>query len=180
MMLDNFVSGNYVVTLLGSEIQDVHSEPIDGRMGPTRRTIFQIDTNAYNQPSRLDIGNGICIQGSGFDANPSLNIYYGSQATAPLGLDLSAYTRFKLSFAGLVAGAEDLLLSIAVWPHDLDQTIGFQQLLSSSVNAFTWEFPFSVPPENRLSDYSNIDQIVLSLAGGGDVSFGLTRFEALE
>jgi hypothetical protein len=106
LALDDFKAGDYSVSLTTASSQDVHFAPLapGSPVGPARETVFVIGPNPYGQLSTLDIGKGICILDGGFGVVPGVQIYYGyanAATPAPLGLDLSGYSAFRLNFAGI-------------------------------------------------------------------------------
>src|SRR5579863_10154502 len=108
--LDDFKSGNYVVSLENANARDIHfAELAPGSpLGPARYTVFTPGPNPYAQWSSLNIGNGICILDSGFGVIPGVQIYYGWASptrSAPLGLNLSGYAAFRVNFAGISTAA---------------------------------------------------------------------------
>jgi hypothetical protein len=181
LTLDGFKAGHYVVSLTAAQSQDVHFAPLapGSPLGPARETVFVIGGNPYGQRSTLDIGKGIWILDSGFGVIPGVQIYYGfANATtpAPLGLNLSGYSAFRLNFAG-ISTALSLGVEIAVWAHS-GAVYGAQVLLSPEVDAFSEDFLFSSFTGGSL-DASDINYIGIVTWGGGTNSYGITSFEAV-
>jgi hypothetical protein len=179
LTLDNFKSGHYQVSLTSS--QDIHFAPLSrgSLLGPARETVFDVGTSPYAQRSTLDIGKGIWIVNGGFGVTPGVQVYYGfANATtpAPLGLDLSAYSAFQLTFAGL-AVEEVLGVEIAVWAHS-GTVYGAQVSLPSTPNITSVQIPYSSFTGGSL-DASDIDYIGIVTWGGGTYTYGITSFEAI-
>ena len=132
----------------------------------------------YGQRTKLQIGNGICIQEADFGIYPGLQIYYGytlNGAPAPLGLNLGGYSAFQLNFAAL-SNFEPLGVEIAVWLHN--GNVYAQQALLPPSTAFSADFPFSKFTGGGLtqSDVSQIDYIGV-VTWGGTATFGITSFK---
>src|ERR1700722_20245388 len=167
LVLDNFKAGHYQVSLTTS--QDIHFAPLapGSPLGPARETVFTVGSSPYGQRSTLDIGKGIWIVDGGFGDVPGVQIYYGfANATtpAPLGLDLSGYSAFQLTFAGM-ATEEVLGIEIAVWTHS-GAVYGTQLSLLPTPNVTSVDFPFSSFQPAAL-DASDIDTIGIVTWGGG-------------
>jgi hypothetical protein len=181
LTLDNFKSGHYLVSLTNAQAQDIHFAPLaaGGLLGPTRETVFGIGTNPYGQRSSLDIGKGIWIVDGGFGVVPGVQIYYGwANATtpAPLGLNLSAYSAFQLTFAGIAT--EDVLgIDITVWTHS-GGVYAANTFLTADVNVLSVDFQFSSFQPSALNA-SDIDFIGIVTWGGGTNSYGITSFQAV-
>jgi hypothetical protein len=181
LTLDNFKTGHYTVSLTTAQSQDVHFAPLapGSPLGPARETVLVIGSNPYGQRSTLDIGKGTWIVDGGFGVVPGVQIYYGfADATtpAPLGLNLSGYSRFRLNFAG-ISTADVLGVEIAVWSHS-GSVYAAQVLLSPAVDEFSQDFLFSSFSPSAL-DPSDIDTIGIVTWGGGTNSYGITSFEAV-
>jgi hypothetical protein len=181
LTLDNFKSGHYVVSLTTAQAQDIHFAPLaaGSPVGPARETVFGIGTNPYGQRSTLDIGKGIWIVDGGFGIVPGEQIYYGwADATtpAPLGLDLSAYSAFQLTFAG-IATESVLGVDITIWTHS-GGVYAAQTFLPPDVNILSVDFQFSSFQPGAL-DASDIDTIGIVTWGGGTNSYGITSFQAI-
>ena len=148
-------------------------------LGPARETVFVIGSNPYGQRSILDIGKGIWILDGGFGVVPGVQIYYGfANATtpAPLGLNLSAYSAFQLTFAGI--STEDVLgVDITVWTHS-GGVYAANTFLRPDVNVLSVDFQFSSFQPGPL-DASDIDYIGIVTWGGGTNSYGITSFQAV-
>jgi len=180
LTLDNFKSGHYQVSLTSS--QDIHFAPLapGSPLGPARETVFAIGSSPYGQRSTLDIGKGICIVDGGFGVVPGVQIYYGyvnETTPAPLGLDLSAYSGFQLTFAG-IATQVVLGVEIAVWTHS-GGVYGAQVFLPPTPNVTSVQIPFSSFAPSAL-DPSDIDTIGIVTWGGGTYSYGITSFDAVQ
>ncbi|HLY15574.1 MAG TPA: hypothetical protein VKR61_00050 [Bryobacteraceae bacterium] len=181
LILDNFKAGHYQVSLTTAQAQDIHFAPLaaGSPLGPARETVLVVGGNPYGQRSSLDIGKGICIVNGGFGVVPGLQIYYGyANATtpAPLGLDLSAYSAFQLTVAG-IATEVVLGVEIAVWTHS-GAVYGAQVFLPPTPNVTSVEIPFTSFTGGFL-DASDIDTIGIVTWGGGTNSYGITSFEAV-
>jgi hypothetical protein len=181
LTLDNFKSGHYAVSLTNAQAQDIHFAPLaaGSPLGPARETVFGIGGNPYGQRSTLDIGKGIWIVDGGFDVVPGVQIYYGwADATtpAPLGLDLSAYSAFQLTFAG-IATESVLGVDITVWTHS-GGVYAAQTFLPPDTNVLSVDFQFASFQPGAL-DASDIDTIGIVTWGGGTNSYGITSFQAI-
>ena len=182
LVLDNFKAGHYVVSLTTAQAQDIHFAPLaaGSPLGPARETVFGIGANPYGQRSTLEIGKGIWIVEGGFGVVPGVQIYYGfSDATtpAPLGLNLSAYSAFQLTFVGICT--EDVLgVDITVWTHS-GGIFSANTFLSPDVNVLSVDFPFTSFQPAAL-DASDIDTIGIVTWGGGTNSYGITSFQAIQ
>jgi len=179
LILDDFKSGHYQVSLTSS--QDIHFAPLasGSKLGPARETVFDVGTSPYGQRSTLDIGKGIWIVDGGFGVNPGVQIYYGfANATtpAPLGLDLSSYSAFQLTFSGLAVEVV-LGVEIAVWAHS-GAVYGAQVFLPSTPNITSVQIPYSSFAGGSI-DASDIDYIGIVTWGGGTYTYGITSFEAI-
>jgi hypothetical protein len=181
LTLDGFKAGHYVVSLTAAQSQDVHFAALapGSPLGPARETVFVIGSNPYGQRSILDIGKGIWILDGGFGVVPGVQIYYGfANATtpAPLGLNLSAYSAFQLTFAGI--STEDVLgVDITVWTHS-GGVYAANTFLRPDVNVLSVDFQFSSFQPGPL-DASDIDYIGIVTWGGGTNSYGITSFQAV-
>lgn len=181
LTLDNFKSGHYLVSLTTAQSQDIHFAPLAAGdlLGPARETVFVIGANPYEQRSTLDIGKGIWIVDGGFGVVPGVQIYYGwANATtpAPLGLNLAAYSAFRLTFVG-VATEEVLGVDITVWTHS-GAVYAAQTSLTPQVNETSVDFQFSSFKPSAL-DAGDIDYIGIVTWGGGTNSYGITSFQAV-
>jgi len=179
LMLDNFKAGHYQVSLTTS--QDTHFAPLapGSPLGPARETVFTVGSSPYGQRSTLDIGKGIWIVDGGFGVTPGVQIYYGfanETTPAPLGLDLSSYSAFQLTFAGIAVEVV-LGVEIAVWAHS-GAVYGAQVFLPSTPNITSVDIPFSSFAGGTL-DAGDIDYIGIVTWGGGTYTYGITSFEAL-
>jgi hypothetical protein len=181
LTLDNFRSGHYLVSLTNAQAQDIHFAPLaaGNPLGPARETVFVIGANPYGQRSTLDIGKGIWILDGGFGVVPGVQIYYGwANATtpAPLGLDLSAYSAFQLTFAG-IATESVLGVDITVWTHS-GGVYAANTFLPPDVSVLSVDLQFSSFQPSAL-DASDIDYIGIVTWGGGTNSYGITSFQAV-
>ena len=179
LILDDFKSGHYQVSLTSS--QDIHFAPLapGSRLGPARETVFDVGTSPYGQRSTLDIGKGIWIVDGGFGVTPGVQIYYGfanETTPAPLGLDLSSYSAFQLTFSGLAVEVV-LGVEIAVWAHS-GAVYGAQVFLPSTPNITSVQIPYSSFAGGSI-DASDIDYIGIVTWGGGTYTYGITSFEAI-
>lgn len=182
LTLDNFKSGAYTVTLEAPQAQNEHFAPLSAgsRLGPARETVLTIGANPYGQKTTLDIHKGICILDGGFGVIPGVQIYYGfADATtpAPLGLNLTGYSAFRLNFAG-ISTELSLGVEIAVFAHS-GAIYGAQQILSPTPSNLSVDFPFSSFVPSAV-DVSDIDTIGIVTWGGGTNSYGITSFQAVE
>jgi len=179
LILDDFKSGHYQVSLTSS--QDIHFAPLapGSRLGLARETVFDVGTSPYGQRSTLDIGKGIWIVDGGFGVTPGVQIYYGfanETTPAPLGLDLSSYSAFQLTFSGLAVEVV-LGVEIAVWAHS-GAVYGAQVFLPSTPNITSVQIPYSSFAGGSI-DASDIDYIGIVTWGGGTYTYGITSFEAI-
>lgn len=178
LVLDNFTAGPYSKYLVTAQTVDKHFEPLAAAspVGADRYTVLTLGSNAHKQLTRLDVGHGICIVDTGFGAYTGLAIYYGITAggDTPLGLNLSAYSQFQLTFAG-VSAAYPLSTTMVVWLSN--GSIVSQELsIPPSVDPETVAYPFS---GFQSSDFSDINYIGIVIDGGGlSPSYGLTLFQA--
>jgi hypothetical protein len=181
LVLDDFKSGHYTVSLTTAQSQNTHFAELSAGtpLGPARETVFMIGANPYGQSSTLDIGKGIWILDGGFDAAPGVQIYYGylsANTPAPLGLDLNDYSAFRLDFAG-IATEQFLGVEIEIWAHS-GAVYSSQVSLTPAVNSFSETFKFSDFLPSAL-DASDIDYIGIVTSGGGTNSYGITSFQAV-
>ena len=185
LTLDDFTSGSYVKHLNTGPTQDQHYAKLapGSLLGAARQTNFSIGPNYYKQGATLSIGKGIWILDAGFGTVGASDITYGvtlTGAAAPLGLDLSGYSGFRLNFAG-VASSENLGIIVVVFPHN-GNSCAYERVLSTYANPISIDFPFSgfnKPGGLTQADASDIDYIVIEAYGGGFASFGITSFQAL-
>jgi hypothetical protein len=189
MILDDFTSGAYAVTLTDSEAQDKHlASGLATPVGPTRYTIFSVgqrcpSASPYGRSNALRIGNHICIQDFGFLSVPCLDICYGQGpvGSKPLNLDLTKYSTFRLSFAGLITDSV-LTADIGVWFHGVGR-IGpeMKAVLAPSLQPFTREVSFESYRTKHVPfpNFADIDAINIVLQSGSPCSFGITCFEAI-
>jgi hypothetical protein len=188
LTLDDFKSGDYVISLNNVNAVDLHYAQLapGSLLGAARYTAFTAAPNPWAQKSTLDIGKGICVVDSGFGVVGAVQIIYGATVSgkqAPLGLNLGGYSAFRLNFAG-IATSQSLLVVITVWPHSggyFDLVV----VLPPSGNPFPLDFPFASFKKGGVgggltqSDVGNIDYIDVQAQGGGFASFGITSFEAV-
>src|SRR5258708_2898304 len=105
LLLDDFTTGPYTVAKKVAQ-PDEHYAPLPSGSpaGPARYTVFTIGTKTdYQQPNTLDIGGGHLIVDNGFGAIADVHVGYGlnlDKTPHPLHLNLRAYDRFRLRFAG--------------------------------------------------------------------------------
>jgi hypothetical protein len=195
MLLDDFTSGSYIKTVLAGQT-DTHYEPwphpVPAPAPPKkwwRNTIFantpESVGNPWAQPSTLYIhkhqGTGVLIVNTGFGSTSGLQAWYGQAPNGtpePLGLDLSAFSAFRLNFAQGIATQEALLVNIAV--ND-KYTFG-NEFVPAGPDPFSFDFLFSsynknlgLPP----FDPSTIDSIAILAQGGRTASFGIASFWAV-
>jgi hypothetical protein len=187
LIIDAFTMGTHLKTLPpgGSDIYPIVVTP----PGP-RETVFtngapNTPSNPWDQPITLDVaprkGKGILIVNSGFGALATLEVNYGTfrqHGGAPLGLNLSKHSAFRLTFDGL-ATSETLGINVQV------QLRGSIQVYDNgtdapppSPNQFSRDFAFS--GFNPKFDPSIvIDGLHIHLSGGGTLTYGIILFEAI-
>lgn len=184
LMLDDFMSGPYHVTLTPPVPSDAHYAPLAPHRW--RETYFQNGNGGdWAQPSSLTIQKGILIVSSGFGASSGVQAIYGTTphgVPAPLGLNLGAYSALRLGFAGL-SSTEGLIVIITVF----DKAGGnwaLEKVIPSNGNPFVLDFPFSLfangavgLPRSVVHDIAQID-VEAQPAGWGQV-FGITSFQAV-
>jgi len=188
LTLDDFKSGDYVVSLDKAQAQDIHFAqlPPGSLLGSTRETIFGIGALPLSpspplQSNTLGISTGYCIVNTGFGVSSGLQIYYGSSPTgsAPLGLDLSGYSAFRLNF-GPLTNDETLGVEIAVWLNS-GAVYAMQAQLPISPSPFSIDFPFAkFSPIGGLTQLDVKDIAAIGIVTwAGTAVYGITSFEAI-
>jgi hypothetical protein len=139
--------------------------------------------NPWDQPRTLEIGTHndkhILIVNSGFGALGELRVRYGiyrQHGGAPLGLNLSKYSAFQLTFAGL-ASSSTMGINVQVSQHGSTFDCG-TDLSPISPNQFSRPYQFS-NFHPKFDPNVPVDGLQLLLGGGGTVTFGLVLFEAI-
>jgi len=189
LTLDNFPNGNsgkdYVKTITTTGTA-THYEglPSGSLLGAARETIFTVGTNPYSQTSTIDVGNGILIVDTGFQAASALTVGYGFSVhgkEVPLGLDLSSYTGLQLNFAGS-SSLFNLDVLVEIWPSSGGYyTSG--QILTPSYYPYSVSFPYTsfldasgaaLTP----TEAGDINYIIIEFYAGYAQSYGITSLQA--
>ena len=194
LTLDNFPTGNngknYLQPLNTAGSSATYYEPLPSgsSLGEARGTTFIVgpDPYPYAQSNKLEIGNGICIVETAFQASSALEIVYGVNThgkEVPLGLNLGSYSGLQLNFAGLAAPITAVTAIIEVWPSSGGYYIS-DVLLNSSYYPFTATFPFTSftgsDGQSGLTpaEASDISYIYIEFQAGYTQSYGITSFQA--
>jgi hypothetical protein len=193
LTLDSFPNGNsgkdYVKSLTAAQSTATHYEglPSNSLLGAARETIFSIGPNPYSQTSTIDVGGGILIVDTGFQAVAGLDIGYGfstSGKEVPMGLNLGAYSGLQLNFAG-VASAQAINVIMVVYPNSGGYYTS-ELTLHPDVDPETATFLYSNFSKGGTGapltsgEASNINYIVIEVeTAGSTASFGITSFEAI-
>jgi len=192
LTLDNFPTGNngknYDKTLNTPQSSATYYEalPEGSPLGAARGTTFIVGPDPYAQSNTIDIGNGICIVETAFQASSALEIVYGVNThgkEVPLGLNLGSYSGLQLNFAGLAAPITAVTAIIEVWPSSGGYYIS-DVLLNSSYYPFTATFPFTSftgsDGQSGLTpaEASDISYIYIEFQAGYTQSYGITSFQA--
>ena len=186
LTLDNFPNGNsgnnYVKTITAPATA-THYEglPSGSPLGAARETIFTIGVNPYSQTNMIDVGNGILIVDTGFQAASALTVGYGFSVhgkEVPLGLDLSSYTGLQLNFAGS-SSLFNLDVLVEIWPSSGGYyTSG--QILAPSYYPYSVSLPFTgfTGSEGGPLDPSDINYIIIEFYAGYNQEYGVTSLQA--
>ena len=186
LTLDNFPNGNsgkdYVKTITTTG-NATHYEglPSGSPLGAARETIFTVGANPYSQTSTIDVGNGILIVDTGFQAASALTVGYGFSVhgkEVPLGLDLSSYTGLQLNFAGS-SSLFNLDVLVEIWPSSGGYyTSG--AILAPSYYPYSVSLPFTgfTGSVGGPLDPSDINYIIIEFYAGYAQSYGITSLQA--
>jgi hypothetical protein len=128
----------------------------------------------FGQPSTLQVRPSAdpkvlppaLIWSNGFDAVPGIEVEYaGQNADTPLGLNLTNYDRFRLSFEGL---SGSIVLTAEVWYGGSFNFYGYQSCgLPASNIPFTVDIPFSAfNPGLSPITWSDLDGLFFELTEG--------------
>ena len=175
LLLDDFTAGPYKDTLKLGDPSDLKLKPLPSGSpaGPARYTIFSVGTLNpvdYQQPNHLEIGHGYLIIDNGFGAIPGLQLAYGYNLDGTpysLHLNLSAYDRFRLRFAG--GGA---FYALTIYTAD-GRHFGTSGSTPVSGSPFNFDIPFSAFVG---FDFHDVQAIVFSFEAVS-VPFGIDSFE---
>jgi hypothetical protein len=192
LTLDSFPTGNngqnYVKTLntAGSHATHIEPLPAGSPLGAGRWTKFIVGPDPYAQANTIDVGNGIFIVETGFQAGTEVEIFYGvnlSGTDVPMGLNLSAYSALQLNFAALASTA-GLDVIVEVWPSSGGYYLA-EVVLYPTVDPFPVVLPYSsfngsAGGTLTQTEASDINYIVIELEGAGSTeSYGITSFQAV-
>lgn len=196
LTLDDFTTGQYVVTINNVNTKDLHYAPLPpgSPLGAARGTLFEAGINPYKQPSRFQTEKltglptpGICIVDVGFGVDAYLDMGYGftlQGQQAPLNLDLGTYSALQLNFAGISTSGY-LLLDITLFPAS-GSYYNFEVLLPPSAVPYVETIPISSFADFNgvhltQSIASNISSIDIQLESDySGASFGLTSIGAVK
>jgi len=192
LTLDSFPTGpngqNYVQPLPTAQSSATNTEalPAGSPLGAGRWTKFIVGPDPYAQANTLEVGNGILIVETGFQANTAVEIFYGVNllgTNVPMGLNLGAYSALQLNFAGL-ASAEGLDVIVEVWPKSGGYYVD-EVVLHPTVDPFPVVLPYSsfngsAGGTLTQTEASDINYIIIELEGAGSTeSYGITSFQAV-
>jgi hypothetical protein len=177
-VIDDFTKYPYSKTLLPGAPTDTHSTP-------ARETVFSIGGGtAWDQPITLEIGphhgNGILIVNSGFGSTAGFSLNYGTfrqNGNAPLGLNVSGCSIFRLQFQGFATSAS---MNVTMEVRSLAGGQAFEAIPTITDDLFSLDFPFSKFTGGGLSESvrSDIAGLFIEFEPDPEASFGITCFEA--
>jgi len=175
LLLDDFTTGHHTVSRKPGSPPDIHLAPLPpgSPAGPARYTRFTVSALPdYHQWSTLDISDGFLIMDNGFGDIAGLGLTYGFNldgTLSPLHLNLSAYDRFRIHFAG--GGA---FYSITVFTADGRHFSTSGHTPVQNGPPFDFDIPFSA--------FTNFDfHDVQAIALGFETTagpFGIDKIEA--
>jgi hypothetical protein len=178
LTLDDFTTGPTEITLKHGTKTTYQT---GGRIiGGNRGTSLLLNTNVFNQSANIQIRKGVpqgapsaLVFSEGFQDYARLDMYYGSAVTGtPLHLDVTAYDRFRIHFAGING---ILNFNILAFTGSAYSQWGCN--LSPTFTATTVDMPFAnaVVGGAQFSSLDSLDFIFQSQGEGND--FGVTQIE---